>query len=175
MGRESKKVYIYNEKGEFINEYKSSTEFAKEYKLSKNVMSLISNVYDKDIYMVNEKTFASVKKVGKQRIKLFYKKYKSPYVRHKNPYKEEKIIDCYNLNGELIASFKDEFYLKALLGNRQINIAKDDFFYNTDLKFKYRDTKNNIEDLIDELKNKLIPTMGVLIELDKLKDKYSNL
>lgn len=34
--------------------------------------------------------------------------------------------------------------------------------------------ENNIESFIKELKNKLVPTMGVLIELDKLKDKYSN-
>lgn len=57
----------------------------------------------------------------------------------KKPYKKEKIVDCYNLNGELIASFKDEFYLKAMLNNRQINFAKDEFFYSNDLKFKQSD------------------------------------
>jgi len=33
---------------------------------------------------------------------------------------------------------------------------------------------NIIESFIDEFKSKIAPTMGVLIELDRLKDKYTN-
>ena len=138
-GHKPKKVYLYNDKGKFINEFENSKIFANYFNLPTNTMSVISNNLDKDIYMVDDNNFASNIRVGKRRVTLFVAKLKSPYIRKKKPYKKEKIVDCYNLNGELIASFKDEFYLKAMLNNRQINFAKDEFFYSNDLKFKQSD------------------------------------
>lgn len=138
-GHKPKKVYLYNEKGKFIDEFENSKIFANHFNIPTNTMSLISNNIDKEIYMVDKNNFASNTRVGKRRITLFVAKLNSPYVRKKKPCKKERIIDCYNLNGELIASFKDEFYLKAMLNNRQINFAKNEFFYSNDLKFKQSD------------------------------------
>ena len=140
-GIKPKKVYVYSNKGSFIEEFSNSVLFAKKYNLSTNSMSVGNkNILDEDIFMINKETFASYYRVGKQRIRLFVAKLNSPYVRKKKPYKKDKerIIDCYNLNGELIASFKDEFYLKALLSIKtSVSISKTKAFNNTDLKFKY--------------------------------------
>jgi hypothetical protein len=140
-GHKPKKVYVYNHKGAFIEEFANSVLFANKYNLSINAMSVGNkNILDEDIFMIDKETFASYYRVGKQRIRLFFAKLNSPYVRKKKHYKKDKerIIDCYNLNGELIASFKDEFYLKALLGIKtSVSISKTKSFCNTDLKFKY--------------------------------------
>jgi hypothetical protein len=140
-GIQPKKVYVYSNKGSFIEEFSNSVLFSKKYNLSTNSMSVGNkNILDEDIFMINKETFASYYRVGKKRIRLFVAKLNSPYVRKKKHYKKDKerIIDCYNLNGELIASFKDEFYLKALLGIKtSVSISKTEAFNNTDLKFKY--------------------------------------
>ena len=134
-GRIPKRVYVYNDKGEFINEFFSSAEFSKHYNLSQNFMSIGNyDILDKEINFVNENTFASYKKVGRSRIITFRKKLKSPFVRKKLPTKKDQCIDVFNLNGELIASFRDDFYLRAFLGVKAI--SKTNHFFNTDLQFK---------------------------------------
>jgi len=134
-GRIPKRVYVYNDKGEFINEFESSAEFAKIYNLTQNFMSIgNNNILDVDINFVNENTFASYKRVGRSKIVNFRKKLNSPFVRKKKPEKKEQVIDVFNLNGELIASFKDEFYLRAFLGKRLISKTKH--FLNSDLRFE---------------------------------------
>jgi hypothetical protein len=134
-GRIPKKVYVYNDKGEFVNEFESSAEFAKNYNLTQNFMSIGNyNFLDLDINFVSKNTFVSYKKVGKSKIINFRKKINSPFVRKKKPEKKEQVIDVFNLNGELIASFRDDFYLKAFLGKKLISKTKH--FFNTDLRFE---------------------------------------
>jgi hypothetical protein len=73
---------------------------------------------DELIYKVhNTEFYASNVKVGRDAIRLFVKKSNSPYIR-KNQVKTsyvEREVECYNLEGEVIATFKSVYHLRALL------------------------------------------------------------
>lgn len=114
-GREAKPVHVYDETGKYVRTFESQAEFTKHYDISKPIMSQHK---DELIYKIHYTEFyASNVKVGRDAIRLFVKKSNSPYIR-KNEVKSnyvEKEVECYNLEGEVIATFKSVYHLRALL------------------------------------------------------------
>ena len=122
-GRKEIKVFVYYADGSRHSNFKNQTEFANHFSIDKNYLSTnrkirfgedIVPIYEMDLYATN-------KPIGRDRVSLYVRKLKSTFIR-KNDF-EDFEIDCLNLEGEVIATFKSIFHLKALLG-RDINISE---------------------------------------------------
>jgi len=68
-------------------------------------------------------------------------------------------------------NLSDEIFLQNIL-NAHLQAKEMEKQVNAEIRNNAID--NIIESFIDEFKSKIAPTMGVLIELDRLKDKYTN-
>ena len=151
-GREADPIHVYNEQGKYMRTFISSAEFAKYYNLSRNTLPAKKyyNINNKKetsfIYKVHNYAFAAYERVGRKCILDFIKKENSKFIRKYEKRKnfKETPIDCYNLNGEIIATFKSDYYLEALLG-RQVKVhSKLTPHFNGDIKFVIREENQSL-------------------------------
>lgn len=115
-GRQRKKVFVYDENGNRYMDFKSEAEFARYFGFSKNYIAVQEKKYfGEDIIKVGDlNLYATNTAIGRDRIIKYVKKFNSKFVK-RNISKDRK-ISCYNLNNELISTFKGIYYLKAFLG-----------------------------------------------------------
>ena len=116
MPRTKQEVHVYYENGSKHSTYKSETDFSVAFDLPLNYLSKkrkprfnenIVRIHETDLYASNEP-------VGRTRIKNYIRKLNSKFIKLKEL--DDKTINCYNLDNELIASFNSLFHLRALLG-----------------------------------------------------------
>ena len=133
-------IYVYDKYGKFYKEFESQSDFSKYFDLPKNYFSknvrLLNGEYI--VKIPSKELFACREKIGRNKILRYVKKLNSKFIKKRSD--EDRNIGCYNLNGELIAMFKGEFYLKALLGKSSVCILeKHSKSPNKDIYFVYDD------------------------------------
>lgn len=134
-GRKKQKVFVYREDGSRYAEFESETEFADHFDVDKNFMSRkrkkqfgedIVKIFDSGLYACNEP-------IGRVRARLYAKKINSKFLRKRK--ETDREIGCYNLERELIATFKSKFHLMAFVQkgvtilNKHPKNVYGDFYY----------------------------------------------
>lgn len=136
-GRKKQKVFVYREDGSRYAEFESETEFAKHFDVDKNFMSRkrkkqfgedIVKIFDSGLYACNEP-------IGRVRARLYAKKINSEFVRKRK--ETDREIGCYNLERELIATFKSKFHLMAFVKKGITILDKHPKSVYNDLYYKY--------------------------------------
>lgn len=120
-GRPKSKVYLYDTDGKYLREYESISLFCREFQFSEN---LFSN-YAGEVYEFEDGRVGALYKIGREGI-LKYRRYKSS--EYTKEYRGRKIAESvltkngknkevavYNLDGELIATFKNSYFAKKLM------------------------------------------------------------
>lgn len=116
-GKSRERVFIYNKSGKLIEKFGSIVEFAYKYEVPNNFLSL------KDLRIISDSGFvASKNKVKSQVVRDLIRYHKSEYV-GKNKRNamanlkkqgEIKKIEVYDLDGDLVATFENSFYLRKM-------------------------------------------------------------
>jgi hypothetical protein len=110
-GRLPKPLFEYTQDGKFVKEHVSSASFARENNHATNIASHKR----KDYFILPNNNVVVKEKIGRTGITKLIRIIKSPFVRINKPKVEEFTIECYNLKDELIATFRSEYHLRALL------------------------------------------------------------
>jgi len=124
-GRTAKKVYLYNKEGGFERVFESISDFARTYNVEDNIFSTSDRRWKHEVYEFADGSIAAIYKIGRKGIEE-YRRYKnSPYTKHSRGRNiaetvlektdRNKFIEVRNLDGELIATFKNSFFLKKLM------------------------------------------------------------
>lgn len=141
MGRgDKKKVYEYDKDGKFLCEYESHTEFCSKY-YGKN-RPLFQG---KKEYAVTPKgTYISYYKIGRENLRRILRIENSKYVPH---YELRREIECFNIAGEKIATFRSALMASRLTGIDRETIdsscksspkIREKYSKSTELIFRYK-------------------------------------
>jgi len=136
-GRKKEKVFVYREDGSRYAEFDSEADFARHFDTDSNYMARErKELFGENIVKVfNSGLYACNKPIGRQRIKKYALKINSKYIKLRTD--KDREIGCFNLNNDLIATFKGIFYLRALLG-RDVNVLENEpKNMKVDIYFKY--------------------------------------
>lgn len=109
-GRAPIKVYLYDKTGKFVNQFDNSKSFALAIGENTNYLS---NNKGKSIGLTRNGFVFSKSKVGRESIKDFVRIQESPFVM-KNNVKESPKVNVYNLKGEKVITFKNEYIARAV-------------------------------------------------------------
>ena len=119
MSREKKKVYEYDQEGTYLRSHDSVTDFGKLYGLEKNI-SKRRIEYKGVFYEFEDGRVFCLTRIGRKGVKLYKKFRRSPFVgNYKAAYKAMTNgfkYEVYDLDGELMATFKSDWHLKLLTG-----------------------------------------------------------
>jgi len=117
-GKPKEKVFIYDKKGKLIEKFSSIVLFAEHYQVPNNFLSL------KDIRLISDTDnfFASKNRVKSQVItnlirynnSKFVGKNKSNALTSLKKNGGIKRVEVYDLDGDLVATFENSFYLKRM-------------------------------------------------------------
>lgn len=124
------KIHTYNNSGKFIKTYDNSVEFSKAYNVAR---SYVANTYKEYGVMGNGDVWAK-SKIGRVSVKQMVRELNSEFVR-KNDVDDKYEVECYNLKGVLIATFRSEFYLRKIFPNLTGNINYNQYGKVSGLKF----------------------------------------
>lgn len=111
-GRPKNKVYHYTEDGKFIKVFNCENDVKREYYPNTNRPLFVRQSSNKDgkKYYYNyetiqllDNTIISKIRIGREGVRDFIKKSKSPFT---NIQDNERIIEAYNLDNKVIATFK---------------------------------------------------------------------
>lgn len=116
-GKSRERVFVYNKSGKLIEKFSSIVDFAYKHEVPNNFLSL------KDLRIITESGLvASKNKVKSQVVRDLIRYDKSEYV-GKNKlnamvnlkrHGEIKKIQVYDLDGDLVATFENSFYLRKM-------------------------------------------------------------
>lgn len=112
-GRKPLKVYLYNDDGEFMKSFNSQAEFSNEFNLSKNLLS------QQNPFIFKSGEVACTYRIGRENIRVLKKKLASKYLGkgYKTSLtKRSPKVEVYDLENNLIASFKSTFHFKLMTG-----------------------------------------------------------
>lgn len=133
-GKAKQKVYQYTAQGKFIQEFESETSAAIRCYGSKRPL------FQTKDYHLTINTILVKEKIGRDAVKKLFRKINSPFITTRS---DDKIIECLNLNNEVIATYKG-LHIASLLSN----VAKATIFNqlknnkcshtNIDLIFRYK-------------------------------------
>lgn len=142
-GKIKQKVYQYDLEGKFIKTFESIKELQitlfPGVKGIKNPFLSYNNgkKYVKSQVLINN-NILSLNKIGKSQVIKEFKKVNSPYI---SSVKDNKTVQCLNLNNEIIAEFKNAHFASLLTGIDRTTIfhqLKSGKFSKKDLFFKYK-------------------------------------
>jgi hypothetical protein len=119
MGKESMKVYEYDEDGKYLRYHESIAEFARLYNLDKNVTH--NRVECKSVfYSFDDGRVASLKRIGRVGVMIYKEYVRSPFVGVQKSHHDSKgngnIYELYDLDGDIMAIFQSDWHLKLLTG-----------------------------------------------------------
>ena len=116
-GKIREKVFVYNKSGKLIEKFSSIVDFAYKHEVPNNFLS------KKDLRLITESGFvASKNKVKSQVVRDLIRYHKSEYV-GKNKLNaminlkkqgDLKRIEVFDLDGDLVATFENSFYLRKM-------------------------------------------------------------
>lgn len=123
---EKKKLYMYDSKGIFLREFESKKQFKDEYDSTYNKYD------DKYGYKVLNGNVLSTKRLGKRRTLEILGYYNSPFVGRVKKSAETNLdkngtnipVQVFDLDGDLMAEFRNSFTLKMLTNLDMKNIGK---------------------------------------------------
>ena len=128
-GRLPIKIYLYSSTGAFKAEYANSAAFAAAIGEEKNYVSSHG-----DIYQIPNGDIYATSRIGRVGILKYLKLKQSPFVRQ-NRVDDKFEVECYNLAGVKIATFKSEFYVRKVFPQYTGNINYDQYGKVSGLKF----------------------------------------
>lgn len=121
-GRKPIKIHQYTFEGKKLKVWENMSEFKKHY-FNNPQYPILENSKEYDIV---HNTIVFKTAVGRGEVKRIIKILNSPYV-PKRVLKNTENINCFNLNGDLLATFTSDFAVEVLLGSkyvRQSNYSK---------------------------------------------------
>jgi len=143
-GLPPKKVYLYDTDGKYLQEFENSSLFCRTFGFSENLFSTENRRKDYQVYEFEDGRVAALYRIGKDGIRK-YRQYKnSPYTKNyagrniaesvlkKNG--KVKGIAVYNLDGELVATFRNTYFYKKMTGQAEPPFKN---FNDEGLSFKY--------------------------------------
>jgi rRNA processing protein Gar1 len=131
-GRVRQKVYQYDGKGTFIQEFESEAVASRRYYGDKRPL-----FQTKDYHLTDPTSILLKKRIGRDNVKKLFRKINSPYITIRA---DEKLVECLNLNNEVIATYKGAHIASLLSGvsrttiEHQLKTCKNT---NKDLFFRY--------------------------------------
>lgn len=131
-GRVKQKVYQYDIKGKFIQEFESEAEAARKYYGDKRPLFQIKNYH-----LTSSVDILVKERIGRSAIKILFRKINSPFITSA----ATKPVECLNLNNEIIAVYKNAHLASLLSGidrttiDHQLKTGKST---NKDLFFRYK-------------------------------------
>lgn len=141
-GREAQKVYLYDTDGKYLRSFVSCSEFARTFQFAENLFSR-----DFEVYEFEDGRIAATYKIGREGIKRWRLYKNSEYIKE---YKGRKIaetvyikngtlreLQLINFDEEVIASFKNEYFAKKLLGIESSSSVNLKYYNEQGLKFRY--------------------------------------
>jgi len=105
-GRPKQKCYQYDSSGKFIKVYDSNAEVLGKYfshikgKRPLFISYTKEKIYRKDYIVLPDNTFLTKARIGREGIRDIKKRIGNPFLKPSNT-----VIDVYNLDNELVASF----------------------------------------------------------------------
>lgn len=142
MGRLKQEVYLYDTDGKYLRSFESCSEFARTFQFPENLFSR-----DFEVYEFEDGRVAATYRIGRKGIESWRRYKKSEYTKEyrgrkiaETVYKETdslKEVELINLDGEVIATFKNEYFAKKLLGvgsNKRLHVK---YYDERGLKFRY--------------------------------------
>jgi len=110
-GRTPIKVHLYEKDGRFVNTFNTSAEFAKFIGEKSNYVS--NNVKRKDKGITRSGHVYSLNKMGRDSVKDYVRISESPFVMKNNTKGTPKVV-AYNLKGEEVISFVNDYIARAV-------------------------------------------------------------
>ena len=148
-GRKTIKIYEYSLEGKFINSYDSISEFRNKYysKVLGKKPLFNSTVKGVEYHLTNDNTISFKQKVYRDDV-LFYITILNSHYCNLQKLGNNKIVQMFNLNDELLAEFKNKYVAAKLMAGkvskttiyRQLNKTRANRYYkDLEFKFKYKD------------------------------------
>lgn len=131
-GRAKQKVYQYDGKGTFIQEFESEAVASRRYYGDKRPL-----FQTKDYHLTDPTSILLKKRIGRDNVKKLFKKINSPYI----TCAITKPVECLNLNNEIVATYRGAHFAALLSGvdrgtiDHQLKSGKST---NKDLFFRYK-------------------------------------
>lgn len=136
-GLPKKKVYLYDQNRKYIRNYDSISDFARDNNLDENIFSNRGRTIEDVLQFKNlddELYTAALYKIGRDGIIKYERYIKSEYTKiYRGRLISENIlkkknengkINVYNLDNELIMSFKNLYFCKKVLNTKYIQLNK---------------------------------------------------
>jgi hypothetical protein len=127
-GYKKQKVHVYYEDGSKHSEHESEAAFAENFKVVPNYLSIERKFrFGEDVVKIFETgLYASNEAIGRIRMCNYVRKINSKFIKLKDT--DDRKINCYNLDDELVATFKGLFHAKAFIGkNISVNKVKPEY------------------------------------------------
>jgi len=141
-GRPKQEIYLYDSDGKYLRKFESSSEFCRTFQFDDNLFSRLDGVFEFEDLRV-----AATYRIGREGIEAWrrYKKsvYTKKYVGRKiaetvlNNNKIGNPLELINLDGEVIATFKNFYFAKKLLKMTDSSVPNTKNFNEDGLKFRY--------------------------------------
>lgn len=118
-GKPKQKSYLYDSKGKFLKEFESikdvQRELFPEVKGIKNPFNVYSGkyIYIKQNILLKNNNLLTKKRIGRDAVKKLFRIINSPFITTRS---DDKVIECLNLNNEVIATYKG-LHIASLLSN----------------------------------------------------------
>lgn len=142
-GRIKQEVYLYDTDGKYLRKFESCSEFSRTFQFPENLFSR-----DFDVYEFEDGRVAATYRIGRKGIEAWRRYKNSEYTKEyrgrkiaETVYKETdslKEVELINLDEEVIATFKNEYFAKKLLGvvsNKRLHVK---YYDEKGLKFRYK-------------------------------------
>ena len=116
-GRPKKEVYEYTTEGVYIRTYKSIAE-AREFHYPEDLGSrpiFVKKINGNDFHVTKSNTILITKKIYKNNIIKSYKIWKSKLCNFYNSSNSNKIVQMFNLKGELLTEFSNMAIARIIL------------------------------------------------------------
>ena len=116
-GRPKKEVYEYTTEGVYIRTYKSISE-ARQFHYPEDLGSrpiFVKKINGNDFHVTKSNTILITKKIYRNNIIKSYKIWKSKLCNFYNSSNSNKIVQMFNLKGELLAEFSSMIIARIIL------------------------------------------------------------
>lgn len=144
-GLKPMKVYLYDTDGKYLREFISISEFARTFQMNENIFS---GRNEDGVYEFEDGRIAALYRIGREGIKK-YRRYKNSHYTKKYVgriiaesvlKKNNKLgeVEVYNLDNELIATFKNVYFAGKLLKFNDTGALTTKNFNEEGLKFKIK-------------------------------------
>lgn len=106
--RSKQKVFLYGKTGCFIREFQSETDASVYYYNNKRALFQYNSHH-----LISDSCILLKERIGRDAVKKLFRKINSPFITTRS---DDKLIECLNLNNEVIATYKG-LHIASLLSN----------------------------------------------------------